>query len=126
MARTAVATTDALESELREAGVEPEPGVGAIGGPAGAPVSACVRTEVPAVALVVRSEPYRPDPRTASGLVSGGIEPLVDVAFDTTPLERRADELVDEMEAMARRMQQTAVREGLESVPPESEPSTFQ
>lgn len=123
---TAITTTEALEADLRAGGVPLAPGVGSIGGPTGALLSTCARQDVPAIALIVRVEPYNPDLSAASALLTDGVEVLVDFEVDTTPLERREAELAAEMEQMARRVQQTEARIGLEEVPPEREPSMFQ
>ncbi|WP_415380413.1 proteasome assembly chaperone family protein [Halosimplex sp. TS25] len=124
---TAVSTTDGLERTLREAGVPPAPGVGAIGGPAGAVVDACAREGVPTVALVVGVEPYRPDPAAASSLLSEGLAPLVTDEFDTRTLDASEEALVAEMTEMARQMQRIEAQEGFERPPPEDdEPSMFQ
>ncbi|WP_459191719.1 proteasome assembly chaperone family protein [Halosimplex sp. J119] len=124
---TAVTTTDSLDRTLREADVPPAPGVGAIGGPTGAIVNACAREGIPTVALVVRVEPYRPDPAAASALLRHGVESVVDAAFDTTALEAREDALIAEMDEMARQMQRIDAQEGFERPPPEDdEPSMFQ
>ncbi|WP_436926955.1 proteasome assembly chaperone family protein [Halosimplex amylolyticum] len=124
---TAVTTTDSLERTLREAGVPPAPGIGAIGGSAGAVVDVCARENIPTVALVVRVEPYRPDPAAASALLREGVESVLGTEFDTSALEESERALVAEMAEMARQMQRIEAQEGFERPPPEDdEVSMFQ
>jgi uncharacterized protein len=101
-----VATTDATESQLREAGIELGEGFGLIGGITGALVTACYHADVPAAVLVVKSNPYLPDPTAAQAVIEDALEPLVEFDIDTTELEEQADEIRAQMEQIAQRYQQ--------------------
>ncbi|MEF8885286.1 MAG: PAC2 family protein, partial [Haloarculaceae archaeon] len=73
-----VATTDDLETALTDVGIDLADGPGAIGGVTGALLTNCYRGDVPAAALVVRSNPYIPDPGAARAVIENALEPLVD------------------------------------------------
>lgn len=108
---TGIATNEALAAELEKAGVEVPDGVGLIGGPTGALVNACYEAEVPAIALIVKTNPYLPDPGAARALIEDALEPLVDFDIDTTPLQEQADRIRGQLEQVAdqfRRMQQAS------------------
>lgn len=106
-----VATSDAVEAQLREAGIEPGEGFGLIGGITGALVTACYHADVPAAVLVVKANPYLPDPTAARAVIENALEPLVDFDIDTTELEEQADQIRSQMEQIAQRYQQLAEEE---------------
>lgn len=101
-----VATSDVIEAQLREAGVELGDGVGLIGGITGALVTACYHADVPAAVLVVKANPYLPDPAAARSVIENALEPLVDFDVDTTELEEQADQIRTQMEQIAQRYQE--------------------
>ncbi|WP_336036970.1 proteasome assembly chaperone family protein [Halobacterium yunchengense] len=103
-----VATTDAVEAQLRDAGVTPAAGYGLVGGITGALVSKCHRAGVPAAVLVVKANPYLPDPAAARSVIETALEPLVDFDVDTTELDEQADQIRAQMEQIARHYRQTA------------------
>jgi len=103
-----IATTDAIESQLRAAEIEPAPGIGLLGGITGALVAECNRADVPAAVLVVKANLYLPDPAAARAVIEHALEPLVDFDVDTTELEAQADQIRSQMEQIAQHYQQIA------------------
>jgi len=101
-----VATTDAVEAQLREADIALGEGIGIVGGITGALANACYHADVPAAVLVVRANPYLPDPAAARSVIDDALEPLVDFDIDTTELEEQADRIRSQMEQIAQRYQQ--------------------
>ena len=101
-----VATTDTLEAELTDAGVTLAEGPGVIGGVTGALLKACYDADVPAMILVVRSNPYIPDPGAAEAVIETALEPLVEFDIDTTELRERAEEIQRQMQQVAEQLQQ--------------------
>jgi len=101
-----VASTDALEAALREAGVQLGAGPGLIGGITGALVNRCYHADIPAVVLVVKANPYLPDPAAARAVIETSLEPLLDFDIDTSELQDQADEIRAQMEQIAQRYQQ--------------------
>lgn len=101
-----VATTDELETELTDAGVTLTEGTGVIGGVTGSLLKACYDADVPAMILVVRSNPYIPDPGAAEAVIETALEPLVEFDIDTTELRERAEEIQRQMQQVAEQLQQ--------------------
>jgi uncharacterized protein len=101
-----VATTDELETELTDAGVTLAEGSGVIGGVTGSLLKTCYDADVPAMILVVRSNPYIPDPGAAEAVIETALEPLVDFNIDTTDLRERAEEIRQRMQQAAEQLQQ--------------------
>jgi uncharacterized protein len=101
-----VATTDEVEQKLVDAGVTLAEGNGLVGGVTGALVSDCYRADVPAAVLVVRSNPYLPDPGAARAVIEDALEPLVDFDIDTTELEEQAEEIQRKKSQIAQQLQQ--------------------
>ncbi|MDX1748111.1 MAG: PAC2 family protein, partial [Halobacteriales archaeon] len=81
---TGVATTAAVESDLTDAGINLAEDTGLVGGVTGAIVSECFHAGVPAALLIVRADPYVPDPAAARSLIETALEPLVEFDIDTT------------------------------------------
>jgi uncharacterized protein len=90
---SAVATTDALEADLRDADIALTDGAGVIGGVTGALAQACYHADVPAAILIVQANPYFPDPVAAKALIEEALEPLVDFEVGTAELEEQAAEI---------------------------------
>lgn len=107
-----VATSDTVESQLREADITLSAGTGLIGGITGALLSECYHAGVPAGVLVVKANPFLPDPAAARSVIENALEPLVRFDIDTTELEEQADEIRTQMEQIARYYRQMA--EGLQ------------
>jgi len=101
-----VGTTATIESQLRDAGIQPADGPGLIGGITGALVSKCHHADVPAAVLVVKANPYLPDPAAARSVIENALEPLVDFDIDTTELEEQADQIRQQMEQIAQHYRQ--------------------
>jgi uncharacterized protein len=101
-----VATTDDLEAALTGVEIPLADGPGAIGGVTGALLSDCYRGDVPAAALVVRSNPYLPDPAAARAVIEDALEPLVDFDVDTRDLLEQAEEIQRQKQRIAEQLQQ--------------------
>lgn len=108
-----VASTEAERERLRGVGIELAGQTGAIGGPTGALLQACFRSEVAAVALIVRCRPKVPDPGAARAVIENGLERLVDFDLDTTDLQERDEEIQRQMEQVAHQFQQAQQRQPL-------------
>ncbi len=101
-----VATTDQLEAALTGAGITLADGAGVIGGVTGALLSDCYYDGVPAAALIVRSNPYIPDPRAARAVIENALEPLVEFDIDTQELLEQAEEIQQQKQQIAEQLQQ--------------------
>lgn len=117
-----VATTDRLEDALVAADIELADGTGIVGGVTGALLAACYESDVPAAVLVVRSNPYIPDPAAARAVIEDALEPLVDFDVDTEELLEQAEEIQAQKRRIAEQLQQYQQQEG----PQPSTPSMFQ
>lgn len=102
----AVATTAELHEEVRGAGIESATGIGLIGGITGALVNACFHADVPAAVLIVKANPFLPDPAAAQAVIEDALEPLVDFDIDTSELQEQADSIRSRMEQVAQQYQQ--------------------
>ncbi|MFA9517870.1 proteasome assembly chaperone family protein [Halopenitus sp. H-Gu1] len=101
-----VATTDQLEADLTDAGITLAEGAGVIGGVTGALLADCYHDDVPAAALIVRSNPYMPDPRAARAVIEDALEPLVEFDIDTQELLEQAEEIQQQKQQIAEQLQQ--------------------
>lgn len=101
-----VATTDDLETALADAGITLAEGSGVIGGVTGALLTDCYHGDVPAAVLVVRSNPYIPDPAAARAVVEEALEPLVEFDIDTQELLEQAEEIQAQKRQIAEQLQQ--------------------
>ncbi|MFB6122338.1 MAG: proteasome assembly chaperone family protein [Haloferacaceae archaeon] len=101
-----VATTESVESELQDAGIELADGPGLLGGVTGALVSECYHADVPAAVLVVRATPYLPDPGAARTLIEEALEPLVHFDVDTSELVEQADRIRQQKQQIAQQLKQ--------------------
>ena len=101
-----VATTDRLERELSEAGITLADGSGVIGGVTGALLADCYQEDVPAAVLIVRSNPYIPDPGAARAVIEEALEPLVEFDIDTQELLEQAEEIQQQKQQIAEQLQQ--------------------
>lgn len=115
---TGVATSDALASDLQEAGISLAEGSGAIGGVTGAIVANCFSDAVPAAVLIVRSNPYIPDPGAAESVIENAIEPLVAFDIDTSELREQASEIRERMQQIAQQLQQYQEQQGQQPTGP--------
>ena len=101
-----IATTDALEADLREADIALAEGAGIVGGVTGALAQACYHADVPAAILIVRASPYFPDPAAAKVLIEEALEPLVDFDVETAELEEQAAEIRTGKRQIAQQLKQ--------------------
>ena len=118
----AVATDDELDAELEAAEIALAEGPGAIGGVTGALLSDCYHDNVPAAALVVRCNPYIPDPGAARSVIEEALEPLVDFDVDTQELSEQAEEIQQQKRQIAEQLRQ--YQQGQQQQPPT--PSMYQ
>jgi len=103
---SAVATTDELEAALTDAGIDLTEGAGIVGGVTGALAQACYHEDVPAAVLIVRANPYFPDPTAAKVLIEDALEPLVEFDIDTAELEEQAAEIRQGKQQIASQLKQ--------------------
>ncbi|WP_254839567.1 proteasome assembly chaperone family protein [Natronomonas marina] len=101
-----VATTDDLEAALADAGITLADGSGVVGGVTGALLADCYHDDVPAAVLIVRSNPYIPDPAAARAVIEEALEPLVEVDIDTQELLEQAEEIQKQKQQIAEQLQQ--------------------
>jgi uncharacterized protein len=101
-----VATTDQLEADLADAEITLADGSGVIGGVTGALLADCYQEDVPAAILIVRSNPYIPDPGAARAVIEDALEPLVDFDIDTQELLEQAEEIQQQKQQIAEQLQQ--------------------
>ena len=101
-----VATTDGLEAALLDAGITLAEGPGVVGGVTGSLVADCYHGDVPAAVLVVRSNPYIPDPGAARAVIEEALEPLVEFDIDTELLRERAEEIQRRKQQIAEQLRQ--------------------
>jgi uncharacterized protein len=107
-----VATTDRIERELTDVGITLADGSGVIGGVTGALLADCHQEDVPAAVLIVRSNPYIPDPGAARAVIENALEPLVEFDIDTQELLERAEEIQEQKQQIAEQLQQYQQQEG--------------
>ncbi len=79
---------------------------GLISGPTGALLNFAVDRSLPAVGLVVESDPRFPDPEAARVIIKDGIEPILDLEVDVSNLVDHTEEIREAKERLARRMQE--------------------
>jgi len=101
-----VATDDDMVARLEDAGVALAADPGVIGGITGGLVADCFHEDVPAAVLVVRSNPYIPDPGAARTLIEEALEPLVSFDIDTSELKDQAEQIQEQKEQIAKQLQQ--------------------
>ena len=106
-----IATTDALETDLRTADIALAEGAGIVGGVTGALAQACYHADVPAAILIVRVNPYFPDPAAAKVLIEEALEPLVDFEVGTAELEEQAAEIRRGKQQIAEQLKQQQTEE---------------
>ncbi|WP_327052364.1 proteasome assembly chaperone family protein [Halomicrococcus gelatinilyticus] len=99
----------------QDVGVPPE--AGAIGGPTGALLNRAARDDLDAVGLIVQSDPQFPDPEAARALIKNGIAPVGGFDVDTDELVERAEEIREQKERLAQRMQQVETKESSQAQP---------
>lgn len=121
-----IATTEALRDDLREAGVDPAEGSGVIGGITGALVSGCHKADIPAVGLIVRANPFIPDPGAAREVIDTALEPMVDFDVDTAELSEQAEEIEHRLAQIASQFEQAVQSGEMGQQPATRGPSMYQ
>ncbi|WP_266082468.1 proteasome assembly chaperone family protein [Haladaptatus caseinilyticus] len=101
-----VASTDELEAELQDVGIPLAAGTGLIGGVTGALAKEFFGAEIPTTILIVKTNPFFPDPTAAQSLIENAVEPLVDFEIETTALAQQAEAIEEELEQVATQYQQ--------------------
>jgi uncharacterized protein len=97
--------------------VDLPPENGVVSGPTGALLNRADETGLDAVGLVVESDKKFPDPEAARVLIQQGIAPLADVEVDVDDLVDRAEQIRDQKEKLAKRMQETGTDEASQAQP---------
>lgn len=113
-----VASNEALETDLQDAGITLAQGSGAIGGVTGAIVADCYHDSVPAAVLIVRTNPYIPDPGAAESVIENALEPLVNFDIDTSELREQASEIRQQMQQIVQQLQQYQEQQGQQPTGP--------
>lgn len=90
---------------------------GVIGGPTGALVNRANVTDLDGCGLIVESDPQFPDPAAARQLIVNGIEPLAGIEVDTQDLVDSAEEIREQKEKLAKKMQQAGEEESSQAQP---------
>jgi uncharacterized protein len=107
--------TSASRFADHDIGTPPERGL--VGGPTGALLNEASERGLDALGLVVESDPQFPDPRAAKHLIDGAIEPLTGVDVPTQELVERAEEIREQKERFAQRMQEAGEEESTQARP---------
>lgn len=111
-----IATGDAA-GILDDHAIPLPPERGVVGGPTGALLNRAGARDIDAVGLVVDSDPQFPDPAAARRLIEHGIEPIAEIDVGTEELVDRAEEIQDQKEVLAQRMQEAAEEESTQAKP---------
>lgn len=90
---------------------------GVVSGPTGALINRADEIALDAVSLVVESDKRFPDPEAARVLIQKGIEPLAGVDVNTDDLVERAEQIRDQKEELAKKMQEAEVDEVSQAQP---------
>jgi uncharacterized protein len=90
---------------------------GAISGPTGALLHRASRSGVGAIGLIVQSDPQFPDPAAAKVLLEDGIDPIAGIEVNTDELVESAEEIREQKEHFAQRMQETEEAESSQAQP---------
>ncbi|WP_132057494.1 proteasome assembly chaperone family protein [Halorussus amylolyticus] len=102
---------------LDEQGIDAPSERGAISGPTGALLYEASARGVDAVGLVVQSDPQFPDPEAARILIEHGVAPLTGAEVNTTDLVERAEDISEQKEQLAQRMQEAEPDESSQAQP---------
>lgn len=111
-----IATGDAA-SILDDHDIDTPPERGVVGGPTGALLNRASANDLPALGLIVESDPQFPDPAAARRLIKHAIEPIASIDVGTDALVDRAEEIQDQKEQLAQRMQDASEEESTQAKP---------
>lgn len=111
-----VATRDA-GNLLDDEDIDLPPDNGVVSGPTGALLNRADETGLDAVGLVVESDKRFPDPEAARVLIQQGIAPLTGVEVNVDDLVDRAEQIRDQKEELAKRMQEADIDEATQAQP---------
>lgn len=98
-----VATAGATEY-LDRAGLDTPTERGAVSGPTGALLAQAIEKDLPAVGLVVESDPQFPDPIAARTVLAEGVTPITGVEVQTESLVDQAEEIQEAKGQLAQQM----------------------
>lgn len=90
---------------------------GVVSGPTGALINRSAQLDRDSLGLVVESSPQFPDPEAARVLIQKGIAPITDLEVDVTDLVDRAEEIREQREKLAERMQNLGDEESTQAQP---------
>lgn len=79
---------------------------GMVSGPCGALLSNAAEENADAIGLVVDTDPRFPDPQGSHALIKNGINPVAGVKAETQRLVDEAEEIMEQRQELAKRMQQ--------------------
>ncbi len=102
---------------LDDAGLVPPRETGFISGPTGALLNRAAEVGFDSVGLIVESNPQLPDPEAARALIENGITPITDVEVDVESLTEQAEQIGEQREQFAQRMQQAEDDESTQARP---------
>ena len=102
----AITTSEELEADILNAGIELAEGTGLVGGITGALANDCYHNDVSAAVLIVHADPYLPDPGAARSVIKDALEPLVDFDIDTSELEEQSNQIQQQMQQISEQYQQ--------------------
>lgn len=111
-----IATGD-IAGRLDDHGIGTPPERGLVGGPTGALLNQASEHDIDALGLVVESDPQFPDPGAAKHLLDEAIGPLADLDVPTEDLVERAQEIREQKEHLAQRMQEAGEEESTQARP---------
>jgi uncharacterized protein len=104
-------------ARLDDLDIATPPERGVVGGPTGALINRAVEYDLDATGLVVESDPKFPDPAAAKHLIDDAIEPLTGVTVPTDNLVERAEDIREQKEQFAKRMQEASEEESTQAQP---------
>ncbi|WP_049970609.1 proteasome assembly chaperone family protein [Haladaptatus cibarius] len=102
---------------LDDRGIDFPNETGAVSGPTGALLHRAGKLGLDAIGLIVQSDPQFPDPAAAQVLIKDGIAPITDIDVDTDDLVERAEDIREQKEQLAQRMQQAESEESSQAQP---------
>ena len=111
-----IATGDA-EHRLDDHDIDSPPERGVVGGPTGALLNRAEAEALDSLGIVVESDPQFPDPAAAKQLIDKAIAPLTDTDIPTDDLVDHAEEIRDQKQQLAQRMQNADEDESTQAKP---------